>query len=237
MSDSSAAQIPVQNQNTTKWAWTIATFFGAGFGKPGPGTWGSAATVLLWAAVAYGLHPAPQTMLLVLLAAIALSLILGIPAATVVARESGRKDPQFVVIDEVAGQAITLLFSPIGWQYALTAFILFRLFDITKPFPCVNSSISPLAGASSSMMSAPACMLWVSRRCCAFICIYRNEGRSCPAPVLNPSRNPFPRPASNRFHPPRPCRSEKSSCMACISAPPPTARPSSWSTASPHSSP
>jgi phosphatidylglycerophosphatase A len=74
-------------------------------------------------------------MLLVLLAAIALSLILGIPAATVVARESGRKDPQFVVIDEVAGQAITLLFSPIGWRYALTAFILFRLFDITKPFP------------------------------------------------------------------------------------------------------
>ncbi|MDR3738155.1 MAG: phosphatidylglycerophosphatase A [Terracidiphilus sp.] len=135
MSDSSAAQIPVQNQNTTKWAWTIATFFGAGFGKPGPGTWGSAATVLLWAAVAYGLHPAPQTLLLIVLAAIALSLILGIPAATVVARESGRKDPQFVVIDEVAGQAITLLFSPIGWQYALTAFILFRLFDITKPFP------------------------------------------------------------------------------------------------------
>jgi len=32
----------------TRWAWTVATFFGAGFGKPGPGTWGSVAAALLW---------------------------------------------------------------------------------------------------------------------------------------------------------------------------------------------
>ena len=98
-----------QNENPTNWAWTIATFFGAGFGKPGPGTWGSVAAVLLWAAYAWGLHPAPHTLLLALLAGIALTLLLGIPAATIVARESGRKDPQFVVIDEVAGQWIALL--------------------------------------------------------------------------------------------------------------------------------
>ena len=51
------------------------------------------------------------------------------------ARESGRKDPQFVVIDEVAGQAIALLFMPANWRGALIALVLFRLFDITKPFP------------------------------------------------------------------------------------------------------
>jgi phosphatidylglycerophosphatase A len=127
---------PVQNKNGTKyWAWTIATFFGAGFGKPGPGTWGSVAAVLIWAAFALGFHPAPQTLLLALLAGIALTLVLGIPASTIVARQSGRKDPQFVVIDEVAGQWIALLFSPADWQHALIALVLVRLFDITKPFP------------------------------------------------------------------------------------------------------
>ncbi|MGA3161719.1 MAG: phosphatidylglycerophosphatase A [Terracidiphilus sp.] len=125
----------VQSQNATKWAWTVATFFGAGFGKPGPGTWGSVAAVLLWAACAWLFHPTPQILLVALLAGIALTLLLGIPAATIVARESGRHDPQFVVIDEVAGQWIALLFSPFNWQHALIALILFRLFDITKPFP------------------------------------------------------------------------------------------------------
>jgi phosphatidylglycerophosphatase A len=126
-----------QDENPTKcwWAWTVATFFGAGFGKPGPGTWGSVATVLLWFAYAKLLHPAPQTLLLALLVAIALTLLLGIPASTIVARESGRHDPQFVVIDEVAGQAIALIGSHANWRHALIALVLFRLFDITKPFP------------------------------------------------------------------------------------------------------
>jgi phosphatidylglycerophosphatase A len=126
---------PLQNENRTKCWWAIATFFGAGFGKPGPGTWGSVVAVLLWAAYAWAFHPAPHILLFVLLAGIALTLVLGVPAATVVARESGRHDPQFVVIDEVAGQWIALLFSPADWRHALIALILFRLFDITKPFP------------------------------------------------------------------------------------------------------
>ena len=122
----------------TYWAWTIATFFGAGFGKPGPGTWGSVAAVLLWAAYAWLAHPAPLTLTLALVVAIALTLLLGIPASTIVARESGRHDPQFVVIDEVAGQWIALLFSPFDWRHALIALVLFRLFDMTKPFPVHN---------------------------------------------------------------------------------------------------
>jgi phosphatidylglycerophosphatase A len=127
---------PLQNQNGTKyWAWAIATFFGAGFGKPGPGTWGSVGALLLWAAYAFFAHPTPLTLLLALLAGIALTLLLGIPASTIVARESGREDPQIVVIDEVAGQWIALLFSPFDLRHALIALVLFRLFDITKPFP------------------------------------------------------------------------------------------------------
>jgi phosphatidylglycerophosphatase A len=123
------------NEHATKWAWTVATFFGAGFGKPGPGTWGSVAAVLLWAAYGWAFHPTPRTLLFVLLAGIVLSLVLGIPASTIVARESGRKDPQFVVVDEVSGQWITLLFCPLDWRHGLLALVLFRLFDITKPFP------------------------------------------------------------------------------------------------------
>jgi len=119
----------------TLWAWAVATFFGAGLGKPGPGTWGSVAAVLLWAAFALTLHPHPTTLLTALIAGIILSIVLGVPAATIAARESGRHDPGFVVIDEVAGQWIALLGSPVDWRHGLIALVLFRLFDITKPFP------------------------------------------------------------------------------------------------------
>ncbi len=132
---SSPVETSVPAARKTLWAWTIATFFGAGLGKPGPGTWGSVAAVLVWAAYGWLAHPSPHTLLFVLFAGIVLSIALGVPAATVAARESGRHDPQFVVIDEVAGQWIALLFSPVDWRHALIALVLFRLFDITKPFP------------------------------------------------------------------------------------------------------
>jgi phosphatidylglycerophosphatase A len=127
--------LPVQSMKKTSWAWAIATFFGAGLLKPGPGTWGSVAAVLLWAAFAFTLHPSALTLTLALTLGIALALVFGVPAATIVERESGGHDPQFVVIDEVAGQWIALLFCPIDWRHALIALVLFRLFDITKPFP------------------------------------------------------------------------------------------------------
>ena len=64
-----------------------------------------------------------------------MAVALGIPAATQVARAAGLKDPQFVVIDEVAGQLIALIAIPVSWQSLLLGFILFRGFDITKPPP------------------------------------------------------------------------------------------------------
>ena len=126
---------PVSTVRKSFWAWTIATFFGAGFGKPGPGTWASVATVLIWGGYAWLAHPTPAALLIFLSAGILLSIALGVPASTIVARQSGRHDPGFVVIDEVAGQAIALLFSPADWRHGLAALLLFRAFDITKPFP------------------------------------------------------------------------------------------------------
>jgi len=91
--------------------------------------------MLLWALAAIGLHVSHQLLLTLLISGIFFSVALGVPAASIAARESGRHDPGFVVIDEVAGQWITLLFSPADWRHGVIALILFRLFDITKPFP------------------------------------------------------------------------------------------------------
>jgi phosphatidylglycerophosphatase A len=118
---------------TPPWATLVATFFGIGRLRPGPGSWGSAATVLLWAALATALAPSSRTPAVVALA-VGVTLI-GIPAATRAARGSGIKDPQFVVIDEVAGQLVTLVAVPLAWKSFLAAFILFRAFDIVKPPP------------------------------------------------------------------------------------------------------
>jgi phosphatidylglycerophosphatase A len=124
---------PATLDPTPSWATLIATFFGIGRLRPGPGTWGSAATVLLWAGVAYALAPSLRTPVAIALAA--LVTLIGIPAATRVARGAGIKDPQFVVIDEVAGQLVALIAVPLAWKAFLAGFILFRVFDIVKPPP------------------------------------------------------------------------------------------------------
>jgi phosphatidylglycerophosphatase A len=115
------------------WATLVATFFGVGRLRPGPGTWGSAATVVLWAALSHTLAPSLRTPIAIVLAV--LVTLIGIPAATQVARGSGMKDPQFVVIDEVAGQLVALIAVPLAWKSFLAGFILFRAFDIVKPPP------------------------------------------------------------------------------------------------------
>ncbi len=120
-------------KQTPRWADLIATFFGVGRMRPGPGSWGSAVTVLLWAALAHALNPSLRTPVAIALAAVVT--VIGIRAATQVARGTGIKDPQFVVIDEVAGQLITLIAAPLAWKSFLAGFILFRAFDIVKPPP------------------------------------------------------------------------------------------------------
>ena len=136
------------------WATLVATFFGIGHLRPGPGTWGSAATVLLWWLLARSIAPGWQPWVAVSLALAAI--LAGIPAATRVARASGLKDPQFVVIDEVAGQLITLIAAPVAWQSLLLGFILFRAFDIVKPPPVRQLERLPEGWASWWMTWPPA---------------------------------------------------------------------------------
>jgi phosphatidylglycerophosphatase A len=115
------------------WATLTATFLGIGYMRPGPGTWASVTTMLLWAALAHALPFTARNPVLVALAIVVT--LVGIPAATRVARASAKKDPSFVVIDEVAGQLISLVAVPLAWKTFLAGFILFRVFDIIKPPP------------------------------------------------------------------------------------------------------
>src|SRR3954447_20805326 len=115
------------------WASLTATFFGIGHMRPGPGTWGSAATVLCWWILTRWIQAIFQTYIAIAIAA--LVILIGIPAATQVSRAYKTKDPQFVVIDEVAGQLIALIAVPLTWKSLLAGFILFRGFDIVKPPP------------------------------------------------------------------------------------------------------
>lgn len=110
----------------------IATCGGIGNLPKAPGTWGSlAALPLAWGLLVLGGPPA--------LAAAALVLFLaGCWAAEVNGRATGVHDPGSVVVDEVVGQWLTLLAAPslaLGWRGLALGFLLFRLFDIWKPWP------------------------------------------------------------------------------------------------------
>lgn len=143
-SDPSTEKIPGLHPQTprparTPWAWAVGTFLGTGFLKPGPGTWGSVAAVLLWLLFAWAVDPSPPALRAATLLAALLAIVTGIPAATIVEAESAREDPGHVVIDEVAGQWIALLafcgYGRANWPHALLALALFRFFDILKPWP------------------------------------------------------------------------------------------------------
>jgi phosphatidylglycerophosphatase A len=131
----SKVQLHPPSEKKTLWAWAIGTFFGAGLLKPGPGTYGSVSAVLLWYAAAHTLHPSPAALAIGTAIAAIIATLIGIPAATIVARESGREDPGHVVIDEVAGQLIALIAIPADWRHAALSLLLFRAFDILKPPP------------------------------------------------------------------------------------------------------
>jgi len=106
----------------------IATFFGIGYLRPAPGTWGSLAALPIGVAVLiiFGWQA--------LLALSLLTFIIGVWASGHYAKTIDTKDPSEVVIDEVAGQWLALAFvAPVLWE-VIAAFALFRLFDIVKPW-------------------------------------------------------------------------------------------------------
>jgi phosphatidylglycerophosphatase A len=112
-------------------AWWLGTWFGCGYAPVAPGTVGSAAAI----GIAWLLARAEFGNLHFLVISFAL-LYPAIWAAGVVAAQSGKKDPGLVVVDEVAGQWLTLAGAlRFNWKTFVIAFLLFRFFDILKPPP------------------------------------------------------------------------------------------------------
>ena len=105
----------------------LATFFGIGLLKPAPGTWGSLAAVILWYFSDF-LHPYAY---IIVPAFILCSWLVCIKAD----QDSESKDNSFIVIDEVAGMLVALTFIAHEAILYFFAFLLFRLFDILKPWP------------------------------------------------------------------------------------------------------
>ena len=105
----------------------VATVFGVGYAPVAPGTFGSAVGLLVW-----WLLPASTAIQAAVIAAM---FVAGSWGGNVAERHFGRSDPGQVVIDEVMGMLITLFLNPVGWLGALAGFLLFRIFDVIKPYP------------------------------------------------------------------------------------------------------
>lgn len=108
----------------------LAHWFGSGLIPVMPGTWGSAAALpFAWAFYAWQGFP------LLWIATLLVTLV-GVWAAGVYAQAIDSEDPSEVVIDEVAGQWLTFaIIPPDRWDTLLAGFLLFRFFDILKPWP------------------------------------------------------------------------------------------------------
>lgn len=105
----------------------IATFFGIGKIPWAPGTFASLAAMFLF----FPLVDKPILMAGILVGVY----FLGVFACTRLEKETGDIDPSYDVIDEVLGMGVAMLAIPKEWYYVVMALILFRLFDIWKPFP------------------------------------------------------------------------------------------------------
>jgi phosphatidylglycerophosphatase A len=111
----------------------LASVFGAGYAPVASGTVGSFVTVVaIWLL--------PLTPLRIAIALVVVTLI-GIWSGSRVERLLGKKDPGVIVIDEVAGMLLSVILLPRTIPVLVTAFLLFRLFDIWKPFPARESQV------------------------------------------------------------------------------------------------
>ena len=113
----------------TRLAVFVATVAYCGYFPIAPGTVGSAAGLVFYTLVWWTGSPVVEAGLILVLGAA------GVWAGTAAERFFGGIDPGPIVIDEVVGMLITLAFIPVGWSAALAGFVLFRIFDVIKPYP------------------------------------------------------------------------------------------------------
>ena len=139
-----------------RFALALATGFGLGYLPIAPGTWGSLGSLGLYAALEWSARqpvffgardvwmPGSLAFLGVHIAVTLVVAVAGVWAAEQAVRHFRNSDPRPVVIDEISGQQIVFLgLAPVGWKYLLLGFLLFRAFDIWKPFPVRRSESWP----------------------------------------------------------------------------------------------
>lgn len=131
----------------------IAAGFGAGFSPRAPGTVGTLVALLPWW---LWLREQPPALYA---AVVALAFAIGCWAAHWVIRETKVEDPGLVVWDEFVGVWIALFLAPAGWPWLLAGFALFRLFDITKPWP-VGWADRRLHGGFGAMLDDALAGFW-----------------------------------------------------------------------------
>lgn len=111
----------------------IATFGGVGLFPVAPGTAGSIAGLIIWWAIS--LVPNYSSQILIQTVFLIVFIPIGVIASSAYEKHFGKIDPKEVVVDEVVGIMITLFALPFTWINIIAGFILFRFFDIVKPFP------------------------------------------------------------------------------------------------------
>jgi phosphatidylglycerophosphatase A len=152
----------------------LTSCFGLGWLPVCPGTWGSLPPAILFALMFYfSLSTAAVSIIMVIL--ILLGSIVCIKFAPAMVAATGKADPREVVADEFSGQAVTFLFItavPISniWVTSLLGFLLFRFFDILKPWPIRKLEKLPkgwgvllddlLAGVFAGIASLVCLVLW-----------------------------------------------------------------------------
>ena len=107
----------------------IATCFKVGYLPLAPGTWGSIFAILVWWVLLKDLD------LLIFGIVIILFFFIGIIVSNIIIDQNGDNDPSHIIIDELVGQWLALWMLPDGSFYIIIVFILFRFFDIIKPWP------------------------------------------------------------------------------------------------------
>ena len=121
-----------------RFAYLLASGFGAGFFPVGPGTVGSLEAVAIFLAVAALRLDRSQFVFAMIILVVA-SFAAGVWAAERTCKVTGLDDAQVIVIDEVSGQLIALAPLAVWPSFSITmvivAFVLFRIFDIFKPYP------------------------------------------------------------------------------------------------------
>ena len=107
----------------------IATCFKVGYLPLAPGTWGSVFAILLWWVLLKDLNTYIFGVVIIIF------LLIGIVVSNIIIDQSGDHDPSHIIIDELVGQWSALFLLPEGFFNIAISFILFRFFDIIKPWP------------------------------------------------------------------------------------------------------